>query len=104
MPSRIFVLAAALLVLGGCSFVSLTEKGKSVDIRANSSTADCRRLGVVTVNGVQKVGFVSRGDKKVKTELSTLARNDAAVMGGNVIVPLAEPTEGSQKFEVYDCP
>ena len=105
MDLRTGVITTTLFVsLSGCSFVKLTDAGKNVDIRVNSSTESCQRLGVITVNGVDKVGVVSRGDKKVKTELSTLARNDAAVMGANVIVPVAEPADGSQKFEAYNCP
>lgn len=104
MDLKTSVLTVAIVALAGCSFVKLSDGGKNVDIRENSSTASCTRLGVVTVNGVGKVAGVSRGDKKVKTELSTLARNDAAVMCANVIVPVGEPVDGSQKFEAYNCP
>lgn len=90
--------------LVGCTLVKLTPEGETVDIRANSGTAECGRIGVITVSGVDKVGFINRKDSKVGNELLNQARNDAASMGANVLVPIGEPVEGRQKFEAFNCP
>ncbi|BFM09482.1 DUF4156 domain-containing protein [Halioxenophilus aromaticivorans] len=98
------VATTAVAVLSSCSFVKLTEAGEKVDLRENSGTENCKRIGVITVSGVDKVGFINRKDTKVGSELLNQARNDAAGMGANVLVPLGMPIEGKQKFEAYDCP
>ncbi len=95
---------ACLTTLVSCSFVKLSPEGESVDIRENSGTAECARIGVITVSGVDKVGFINRKDSKVGNELLNQARNDAAGMGANVLVPLGQPIDGKQKFEAYNCP
>jgi len=101
---RQILLPIIIAALAGCTFVKLTEEGAKVDIRENSGTSECGRLGVITVSGVDKVGFINRKDTKVGNELLNQARNDAAAMGANVLVPLGEPVEGKQKFEAYACP
>lgn len=101
---RLLGISALLASVSACTFVKLSDAGSNVDIRQNTSVANCQRLGVISVSGVDGVGFVKRGDTKVAGELSAQARNDAASMGANVVVPLGDPVEGQQKFEAYKCP
>ena len=50
-----------------------------------------------------KVGIINRDEETVREELITLAKNKAAEMGGDSIVELQPVTEGSMKYEVYQC-
>ena len=50
---------------------------------------DCRRLGKTRVEVVSEVAFVKRSDEKVEQELTELARNEAAKVGGDMIVPIS---------------
>jgi hypothetical protein len=61
-------------------------------------------LGTLSVSGIDKITGISRSKGKIETELLTQARNDAASMGANVIVPIEQPTEGNQQFKMYNCP
>jgi hypothetical protein len=45
----------------------------------------------------------ARTQRKVHEELESLARNEAATMGGNAVAPTGEPAEGRQSFDVYRC-
>jgi hypothetical protein len=49
------------------------------------------------------VGILARGDSKVRGELITLARNEAATMGGDSIVAESPAVQGRQTFGVYRC-
>lgn len=95
----------ALATMAGCStWVPLTSGGKQVDLRIASGVESCQRIGSLTVNGVEKIGFIPRGKTKVQTELSNQARNDAAVMGANVVVPDGGVKKGRRSFIAYRCP
>lgn len=45
----------------------------------------------------------NRDAKKVSDELADLARNEAALMRGDTIVPISEINEGRRSFGVYQC-
>ena len=50
------------------------------------------------------IATIDRNREKVGKELETLARNSAAKMGGDVIVPESEISEtGEQTFGIFDC-
>ena len=105
----IFATAAGLLAIGllagACSWVDVDEEAEAVGVvRTLDEVADCRKVGEIGSNTMSKVGFVARNDTKVAVELERLARNDAAAMGANTIVPLGPVTaEGSRRFGAYVC-
>lgn len=98
--------AALVLVLGlsACTWVPLSSEGESVMVMNASQAAQCERLGQTTSKVMNKVGFLKRSQSQKALELERLARNEAASMGGNAIVPATEETEGRQRFIVYRCP
>jgi hypothetical protein len=50
------------------------------------------------------VAYIDRNREKVATELETLARNAAASMGGDTVVPETVVSEqGEQSFGIYRC-
>ena len=107
MGKRATVLAAAvgMLVLGatGCSWVALTPEGETVRIGSATETSACERLGKTNAKTSARIVF-ARSDDKIREELEALARNEAAAMGGNAVVPVGVPEDGRQTYEVYRCP
>lgn len=95
------LLAAAV---SACTWVPLSPEGEAVKVLDASETANCERLGQTTSRVVNKVGFLKRKESQKAVELETLARNEAASMGGNAIVAATEELEGQQRFIVYRCP
>ena len=93
---------AALIVLGGCSFVQLSDAGAGVAQLGAADAVNCTDMGTVSANTRDKV-VVNRSRAQVQEELIVLARNEAAGLGANAIVPLGQPENGSQQFRAYRC-
>jgi hypothetical protein len=101
--SRPRLLAAVFAALAaGCTWIELTDAGADVMQATRDEAAECRLVGTVTSSTQDRV-LIRRGRGKVAEELIVLARNEAATLGGNTIVPLGEPVNGRQDFEVYTC-
>lgn len=97
--SLLFVVAAS-----GCTWVKVSDTGEGVAISKNAPVEDCEKLKTLHVQVKDNlVGSVDRSSKKVAKELQTLARNEAALDGGNFIVPVSAPASGRQSFDVYRC-
>ncbi len=100
---KFLILAISLFALPACTWVQLTSTGKQVDIRADSQVANCERIGRATSITMDRLILVDRSSARQQEELFTLARNEAANMGGNVIVASNNITNGRQQFDVYNC-
>ncbi|MCG8415060.1 MAG: DUF4156 domain-containing protein [Pseudomonadales bacterium] len=96
----IFLIAA----LGGCTWVQLTSDGEQVEVRAANQVAGCERLGRASSTTMDRLILVDRSSERQQEELCTLARNEAANMGGNAIVATNDVSNGRQQFDVYRCP
>jgi hypothetical protein len=98
-------LAIALLlpVLSACTWVPLTDEGARVQMRTQEQARACTRMSRVTVSVKDKIAGIGRNEDKVRGELETLARNEAARVGGNAVTAESEPTDGSQVFLIYRC-
>jgi hypothetical protein len=94
---------AASAIVGGCSFVDLTKEGEGVRVAAADSVAACTGLGRTTASVVYEVASIPRHPDAVKENIEVTARNSAASMGGDTIVPASPIAEGKQTFEVYRC-
>jgi hypothetical protein len=92
----------AALLLGGCTWVPLTDAGAGVNQATAAQVAHCRQVGTVSSSTQDKIG-VQRSRGKVAEELVVLARNEAASIGGDTIVPVGTPDDGRQDFTVYRC-
>ena len=99
-------LAMCGLALGivACKNVALEEAAGPVRRLGVQEAPPCERLGTTHVQVTSKVLFFDRDDAKVAEELTTLARNSAARMGGNVVVAEGGVRDGKQTFGVYRCP
>ena len=101
MKNFLTLLAAALL-LGGCSQLKLTDDGEKVRVLEPSEVGSCRLLGKTNASVTARV-ILERPEEAVSKELRIVARNSAARMGGDTIVPLTIVEEGQQTFQVYKC-
>lgn len=95
-------LVVILLAAGGCTWIELTDAGATVRQGTPSAVEDCRLVGTVTSTTQNRV-VLERGRAKVAEELIVLARNEAATLGGDVVVPAGPMRDGRQDFNVYRC-
>ncbi len=96
--------AAALLtaMVTGCTWIELTDAGAEVAQGNAEDVRDCRQVGNVAASTQDRV-VVERGRGKVAEELIVLARNEAATLGGDTVVPRGPMQDGEQVFDVYRC-
>jgi hypothetical protein len=93
---------ATLATLTGCTMVDLTRAGEQVRDAQAMDVIGCERIGTATARTQDRV-IVARNRDKVADELLTLGRNEAARLGGNVVVEQGRPENGAQVFDVYRC-
>ncbi len=91
------------LVLAGCTWVKTTPEGEKVRVLDPQEVTSCKRVGKTIATGKARVAGIERNRRKVADELRTLARNSAAEIGGDTVVPAAEIDGDSQVFAVYRC-
>ena len=98
-------LLMVLLCLGlsACSWVKLTPSGEKVRVLEAGEVSTCKELGNTTVSLLAKVAGINRNEEQVAKELSMLARNAGAEMGGDTIVPISAAKEGKRSYAVYKC-
>ena len=102
---RLFLLGLSIATLSACTWVKLDDAGSKVRVAYNGNlgVAPCKAMGEIGVSVKDRVGFYERKDLKVRDELETLARNEAAGMHADTIKPLDEPHDGEQRFAAYAC-
>lgn len=96
---------AATILLSACTYgIVLDAGGQAVRTDWNGRhTSACRDIGKITVSVLSRIGPVDRNDIKVRDELEIMARNQAAQMRADTIVPLGDPRDGEQAWEGYSC-
>jgi hypothetical protein len=102
-PVIALLLVTAAALAGGCSWVSLTPGGEKVRVLEPEEVGTCRLLGKTTATTSAAVAGIGRSFPKVLEELERLARNSAADMGGDTIVPEGRVEDGRRTFGVYRC-
>lgn len=103
-PRLLFAALSAAALLAGCSYGIVPDAGsQGVRTAWNGNVSGCRDVGKVTVSVLSRIGPVDRNDIKVRDELEVMARNQAAQMRADTIVPLGEPKDGEQSWEGYAC-
>lgn len=100
---KYLLLPLIALTLNACTWVALEESGANIRVAEGEDLSACTQKGTITTSVKHKVGFYERNDLKVREELETMARNDAAENGADTIQALGEPVDGEQKFGMYDC-
>ena len=102
MPARRLAWLVALLTVG-CTWVPVTPEGKQVQTLTPEAARSCERLGRTTSKVADHVWIFARNERAVREELVSLARNEAALMGGDAVAPETSPEGGRQSFGVYRC-
>jgi hypothetical protein len=97
------LLICAALLPAACTWVNPSVSGGSVRVAYDGNVGGCRDAGTVSVSVTDKIAFYHRSDLKVRDELETMARNEAASLPADTIKPLSEPKDGSQRFQAYVC-
>lgn len=97
-----YLTIAATLAISACSSIKLTDEGEKVRVLDPSEVSTCRELGKTNTSVTAKI-IVDRPEETISKELQIIARNSAARMGGDTIVPLTVIESGSQSFVVYKC-
>lgn len=103
MRHLVFAFASLALCVGGCTWVEPDEAGSQVRVLYGKTLTSCTHKGDVTVSVKHKVGLYRRNEMKVRDELESLARNEAARIGADSIQAIDEPLNGEQRFGAYDC-
>ena len=101
MKKFTFIVSAAVL-LSACSGLKLTDEGEKVRVLDPNEISSCKNLGRTSTSVTARI-VVERPADTVAEELRIIARNSAARMGGDTIVPLTVVEEGQQTFVVYKC-
>jgi hypothetical protein len=100
---NIISLSLLLLFLSACTWVELTPEAENVRIVEAVHVANCKLVGTTTVTVKADVASFKRDAEKIKSELETLARNEAIRLKGDTLVAATDIQEGEQTFNVYKC-
>ena len=102
--SRVVPALALALTLSACTWVQPDEGGVEVEVASRArNLGGCTRLGEITVSVKADIAGIDRRGTKVRDELESLARNEAATLRATHVQPLEEPLGGEQRFAAYDC-
>jgi hypothetical protein len=96
-------LLALAACLHACTWVRLTSEGEKVHVAAAHEVRECERKGEVASILKSRIAGFERKPGKVAGELEALARNEAALMGGDTVVAESPVKDGRQLFGVYRC-
>ncbi len=103
MRTIIATTIAALLLVGCATALKLTPNGEKVRVLGPDEVDSCRLVGRTNASVTWVIAGVRRPDNVIVQELRVVARNAAARLGGDTIVPLTVVDEGQQSFQVYKC-
>ena len=100
---RTFTTLSVAALIAGCVFVQPTEEGKKVRVLTAPEVERCRSLGTLTSQVADRVGAIPRSQEAVQDDVLVNAKNAAASMGADTIVPTSQVQDGKQTFGVYRC-
>lgn len=103
IAERICVAAVGAALMAGCTFVQPTAEGEKVRVLAAHEIEHCRNLGALTSTVTDRVGVILRSREAVADDVLQNAKNGAADMGGDTLVPTSIVENGKQTFSVYRC-
>ena len=97
-----FLLGATALSVFGCTWVKTTPGGEQVTEATAADIGGCREIGTAAGTTRTSVGL-PRKKEIIRDEQVTLARNQAALIGGDTIVQAGPAQGGTLSFIVYRC-
>ncbi len=98
VPALIFC-----LTLAGCQFMPLTPGGEKTRVLSAREVRKCQKVGTTTAAVTHEIISIPRHETVIAEELTRLARNNAAVLGGDTVVPTSKIVRGAQLFSIYKC-
>ncbi|MEX0962921.1 MAG: DUF4156 domain-containing protein [Pseudohongiellaceae bacterium] len=101
MKNTVLILTLSGLI--SCTWVKVSKEGEGMTVATLNEVATCRVMGTTVVALRDRIWRIKRNPEKVRLELETLARNRAAVLNGDTIVPIGPITEGEREYRVYLC-
>jgi hypothetical protein len=93
----------ACLLLGACTWVEPDSRGREVRVAYDADLSACVKRGEVTVSVKHSIAGIERNSNKVRDELESYARNEAAALGANTVQALDEPDDGEQRYGAWIC-
>lgn len=98
-------IAAAALLLGGCSSTLIGERlgADQIVVADATQVGKCKSLGRTTVSVLATLGPITRGNDTVEDNLAQLARNEAIDKGGDTVVKGNSLEYGKRSFEIFKC-
>ncbi len=103
MLQRLVMLLILSLTLQGCQFVPSTEGGVKARVLSTAEVQQCKKVANTTASTKAGILRIRRQQTVILNELTRLARNNAAAMGGDTVVPASKIVHGTQLFNVYKC-
>lgn len=103
MKLHFYALTLAIACLPACTWVEPTKESSEVSLVKDFNVKTCKKLGATTATVKQKIGIIVRDEDTVLKELTTLAKNSAAKMGGDSIVAKEPMVDGVMSFDIYRC-
>ena len=103
MKLHFYVLSLVIICLPACTWVEPTKESSEVTLVKAFNVKTCKKLGATTATVKQKIGIITRSEDRVLEELTTLAKNSAARMGGDSIVAKEPMVDGVMSFDIYRC-
>ena len=104
MKTRLLPICLVALLSSACATpLKLSDDGEKVRVLDPDEVSSCRELGKTNTSVTWVLLGVERPEDAVGKELRIVARNSAARMGGDTIVPLTVIEGGQQTFVVYKC-
>lgn len=103
MPRIPIAFLTLCLLASACTWVELTS-GEAVRVGTPAQVARCEKLGATHSKTSVNIGPFSRRQAKIEQELEFLARNEAAEMGADTVVPQGPASaEGRRSYDAYRC-
>ena len=99
---RLGILSALFACVVGCA-PRLSYDGRLVRVVDDFEAVQCRHLSSSTITLGRMEVFLRRAPGKQIVLLRTAARNLAAEIGADHVVPLGAPENNAQSFKFYIC-
>ncbi len=103
--TRILIVASSVvLALSACTWVKPDPAGAKVRVAYDGNAASCTKVGEIGVGVRDRImPGIDRNELKVRDELESLARNEAATLGADTITAVGDPVDGEQRFIAWRC-
>ena len=100
---KLYLSLIGLIASLGLALADLTEEGSKVRQAQSDEVKNCKKVGQGTATTRSKRVFFKRRSGNVQEELIGLARNEAAKLGANAVVPNEISEDGKMRWHGYRC-